>query len=87
MKKVLFLALTAASFSFASCGNPDTTEATTTTEISSASDSTGMEGDNKASIPDGNTSPESAGATTAPTTSEGTTTSGAAPTDTATTSR
>ncbi|MBO0357628.1 hypothetical protein J0X19_06700 [Hymenobacter sp. BT186] len=81
MKKALFLALGAASLSLASCGNSDTTEATTTTEINSASDSTGMEGDNKASIPDGNTSPESAGATTAPTTSEGTTTSGVAPTD------
>ena len=83
MKKVLFLLLAAASFTFASCGGNK--EGAGSEAGASGAEATGAEAgidstQNKASIPDGNTNPESAGATTAPTTSEGTTTAGAATT-------
>ncbi|WP_375436305.1 hypothetical protein [uncultured Hymenobacter sp.] len=80
MKKALFLVLATASFTFASCGgNQEGAAGASTTEA--AGSEAGIDSTrNKASIPDGNTNPESAGATTAPTTSEGTTTASAATT-------
>ncbi|UOQ66982.1 hypothetical protein [Hymenobacter volaticus] len=80
MKKVLFLVLAAASFTFASCGG-GTQEGAGASSAEATGSEAGIDSTrNKASIPDGNTNPESAGATTAPTTSEGTTTAGASTT-------